>query len=83
MNGQLTRSTNDKILAGVCGGVAAFFGMDATLVRVIWAVLTLFTGFPIAIYLILWLVVPTDTNGSTGVDDIKRAFSGRPPSDLR
>lgn len=82
MNGQLTRSASDKILAGVCGGVGAFFGIDVTIVRIIWAVLTLFTGFPIAIYVILWLVVPV-AGGGTGVDDIRRAFGGRPPSDLR
>ena len=36
--GQLTRSETDKMIAGVAGGMAAYFGLDATLIRVLWAV---------------------------------------------
>lgn len=63
---KLTRSTN-KILAGVCGGIAEYFDADPTLVRVGYAVLTLFcAAFPgILLYIILMLVMPEksqDTN---------------------
>jgi phage shock protein PspC (stress-responsive transcriptional regulator) len=47
------------MIAGVCGGVAEFFGWSPTLVRVLWVLLTpttLFAGF--LIYLILWVVMP-------------------------
>lgn len=56
---RLTLSPHRKI-AGVCGGLAQYFGLDATLVRTCYLLLTLFTsGFPgVAIYLVLWLVMP-------------------------
>jgi phage shock protein C len=76
MNERLTRSSSDKFIAGVCGGVARSFGFDPTLTRVLWAVITLFTGIPIAIYIILWLAVPND-DGDTGFDDLKRAFGSK------
>lgn len=56
---KLYRSTTDKKIAGVCGGLAEYFNIDATIVRVIFVILLLPGGFPGLIpYLILWLVVP-------------------------
>lgn len=54
------RKSRDKKIAGVCGGVADYFGIDPTLVRVAWALLTILTvGFPgLLIYVILALVMP-------------------------
>ncbi len=59
------RSTN-KIVAGVCGGLAEYFNLDPTLIRVIYAALTLFTaGFPgVLLYIIMMLVMPQ----SDGID---------------
>lgn len=58
MNGkQLTRSQTDRMIAGVCGGLGAYFGFDPTLVRLIFVALTLLGGHGILIYLILWLVM--------------------------
>jgi len=56
---KLTRST-DKMLAGVCGGIAEYFEVDPTLIRVIYVVLTLFSAaFPgVLLYLILMLLMP-------------------------
>ena len=56
---KLTRSSN-KILAGVCGGIAEYFDVDPTLIRVIYAILAVFTtGFPgLLLYLILMLIMP-------------------------
>ena len=55
---KLTRS-NNKLLAGVCGGIAEYFDWDPTLVRVGYLFLTLFTVFSgVLIYPILWLVIP-------------------------
>ena len=58
-NKKLMRSSN-KILAGVCGGLAEYFNLDPTLVRVIYAALTLFTaGFPgVLLYIIMLLLMP-------------------------
>src|SRR5713101_7366004 len=41
---RLTRSTIDRTLAGVCGGLAEYFGVDSTVVRVVWAILTIVPG---------------------------------------
>lgn len=58
-NKKLTRSRSDKMLAGVCGGLAEYFGLDPSLVRIGYALLTIFTAFAgIPIYLIMWLIVP-------------------------
>lgn len=58
--GQLMRSKSNAVLAGVCGGLADWLGWDPTLVRLGYALLTIFSAaFPgIIIYLILWLVMP-------------------------
>ena len=56
---KLVRSANKKI-AGVCGGLADYFGMDATIVRIIYLLATIFTAFAgVLIYLILMLVMPS------------------------
>lgn len=57
---RLTRSRNDRMLAGVCGGVSEYLNMDPTLVRVLVAALAVFTGFfpVVVIYLIMMLVLP-------------------------
>ena len=56
---KLTRSAN-KMVAGVCGGLAEYFGLDATLVRVIYVALTIFSAaFPgIILYLIMMMLMP-------------------------
>ena len=48
----------DKKLCGVCAGVADYFGIDPTIVRVIWALLAFFYGTSILLYVIMALVVP-------------------------
>jgi phage shock protein PspC (stress-responsive transcriptional regulator) len=55
---RLQGSRNNRTLAGVCGGIADYYGWDPTLVRVAWIVLTLLGGSGILLYLILWLVMP-------------------------
>ena len=55
------RSRNDRMIAGVCGGAARYFGIDATLLRVILvlaAILGIGTGF--VLYLACWLLVPEE-----------------------
>ena len=57
MEKKLKRSAN-KMIAGVCGGLAEYLGMDATIVRIIYALLVLFGGVGILLYLILALLMP-------------------------
>lgn len=56
---RLTRSSTDKMIAGVCGGLATYFNVDPTLVRVA-AVVALFIGFPAVLlgYVVAWAIVP-------------------------
>jgi len=58
MEKRLQRSRTEKMLGGVCGGLAEYFNVDPTLVRVIWIAITLLAGVGILLYIILWLVVP-------------------------
>lgn len=55
---RLHRSRKEKIIAGVCGGLAEYFNIDPTIVRLIFALLLLAFGSTLIIYLIMWLVVP-------------------------
>ena len=59
MKKKLKRSTN-KAIAGVCAGIAEYFGLDVTLIRILYLLISIFSaGFPgLLIYLILWLVMP-------------------------
>ncbi|HVB35257.1 MAG TPA: PspC domain-containing protein [Patescibacteria group bacterium] len=57
---RVTRSILDKKVAGVCGGFAEYFGIDATILRIIWAFVTLATGLVpgVAAYLVAWFLMP-------------------------
>ena len=56
---RLYRSSTDKMIGGVCGGIAEYFTLDPTLVRIGYILLSLFTVFSgVIAYLILWIVVP-------------------------
>ena len=57
---KLYRSRHDKFLAGVCGGLGEFLGIDPTLVRLIFVLLAILAGHGILIYLIMWIIVPPE-----------------------
>lgn len=58
----LTRSRTNKMIAGVCGGLGNRFGMDATIVRILYVLASVLTvAFPgIIVYLILWVLIPEE-----------------------
>jgi phage shock protein C len=58
MANQLQRSRSDRIIGGVCGGLAEHFNMDPVLVRVILVIITLMGGAGLLLYLVLWAVLP-------------------------
>jgi phage shock protein PspC (stress-responsive transcriptional regulator) len=61
----LYRSSTNKKIAGVCGGLADYFNVDATIIRVIFVILLLPGGLPGLIpYLILWAVMPLRPAGT-------------------
>src|SRR3954466_9925168 len=57
---RLTRSSTDRVLGGVCGGLGSYLGVDPIIVRVVAVVLALFGGAGILFYLAAWLLVPSD-----------------------
>jgi phage shock protein C len=59
VNQRLVRSANDRMLGGVCGGLARYFGIDATIMRLIFVVAVL-SGISPLIYVILWIVMPME-----------------------
>ena len=55
---KLALSDDDKKIAGVCGGIAKYFGIDSTIVRIIAVVFTLAGGAGILLYIVGWILMP-------------------------
>lgn len=55
---KLYRSTTDKMVAGICGGIAEYFDIDSTIIRLIWILLFIGAGSGIIAYIICWIVIP-------------------------
>ena len=72
MEKQLTRLPDDKVIFGICSGLAKYLGWDKTIVRIIMVLLLIFTGFfPITLlYVIAYFIMPVDSS-SSNVDIIK------------
>ena len=79
---RLVRSTSNRIIGGVCGGVADYLNMDVTLVRILTVLISLFTGVPVILYIIALFVipegntVPTAPPPVTGASTYSDPFSG-------
>jgi phage shock protein C len=52
------RSANDKILGGVCGGIADYYNVDPVLVRLLWIAISFLWGLGILLYIIAWIIIP-------------------------
>jgi len=65
----LNRLRQGRVVAGVCAGLAAYFGIDATLVRLAFAVLTVFGGVGVLLYLCAWVIIPDETDGKSIADN--------------
>ena len=64
------RSDRDRMLAGVCGGLAQVFGLPTAVIRLAFVLGTLFSaGVAIVIYLVLWIVMPLELDDRTRDDD--------------
>lgn len=60
MNKKLYLSSTNKKIAGVCGGLAEYFGIDATIIRIIWFVMAFGCGTGLLLYFAFWLIVPRE-----------------------
>jgi len=61
---RLCRSRTEKMIAGVCGGIAEYLDVDPTIVRIVWVLVAFLAGTGILLYLILWVIMPLDAPAS-------------------
>lgn len=57
---RLRRSRSNRVIGGVCGGLAAYFGIDVVVVRLLMFLLIFFGGISLWVYIILWIVIPSE-----------------------
>ena len=57
---RLRRSRTNRSIAGICGGLAEYLGIDATLLRIVMLMLILFGGMSLWVYIIMWLLIPEE-----------------------
>lgn len=74
--GKLYRSRN-RVIAGVCAGVADYFGFDVKITRVMAVVLLLFSGFGGVMYIALWLLMPEKRNSDDYAGRLKTKINDR------
>lgn len=65
---RLYRKREGQIVAGVCAGLADYLGIDVTIVRLVFAALTIFGGAGVLLYVIAWAVVPEEGEKSSIVE---------------
>ena len=65
-NKRLFRDENNKVIGGVCGGLANYFGTDPVIIRVVFAIVALAFGTGLLAYIILWIAVPSSAAGIIG-----------------
>ncbi|MBC1356116.1 PspC domain-containing protein [Listeria welshimeri] len=58
---KLYKSSSQKMIAGVCGGFAEYFGIEVTIVRLVWVAASLFLGSGILLYIIAAIIIPKQT----------------------
>ncbi|MCC8029832.1 MAG: PspC domain-containing protein [Lachnospiraceae bacterium] len=60
MKKRLYKSDDNRVLCGVCGGVAEFLGIDPTIVRLVWAILIIFVGMGLWLYILAAIIIPRE-----------------------
>ena len=64
---KLYRSRKDKVIGGVCGGIAEYFDTDPVWVRLVTVLVVLMTGVGLLVYIIAWIIVPENPNQKVGM----------------
>lgn len=78
---KLHKSSKNKMVCGVCGGLAEYFKLDPTIVRLIFVLVTLFKGAGLLLYVIAAIVMPFDYNSDDKEDDISNLKSANVDSE--
>ena len=79
MEKKLYKSRKNKMISGVCGGIADYFGIDATVVRLVFAALAILKGAGVILYLLAWILIPSlpgselDSSSEDDIDNLKSA----------
>ncbi|MEU7836831.1 MULTISPECIES: PspC domain-containing protein [unclassified Nonomuraea] len=67
---QLRRTNNGRVIAGVCSGLGEYLGIDANLIRIGLAVVTLFGGLGVGVYAVGWLLMPDEDRNTSIAQDL-------------
>jgi phage shock protein PspC (stress-responsive transcriptional regulator) len=67
---KLVRTRNGRLVAGVASGIGAYFGIDANLVRLGFAVFAVFYGLGVLLYLVAWAIIPEEDEDKSIVEDL-------------
>ncbi len=67
----IRRSENNRVLGGVCGGLGEYFNIDPNIIRLIFILLTVFGGSGVLVYIILWIILPSESQIGSGKDHFK------------
>lgn len=70
MQKKLYRSETDIMVGGVCGGLAEYFNIDSTIIRLIFVLILLSGGSGILVYIVLWIVLPTQSSVDLPSDEV-------------
>ncbi len=83
-NKKLYRSTQNKVFCGVCGGLSDYFGIDVTIIRVVWALITVFTAFfgGIIGYVICAAIIPEGNGGSFEQKSAGEPYTAKPSDEF-
>ncbi len=66
---KIYRDTNNKMISGVCAGIAKYFDLDPTLIRILWVIITMFGGSGLIAYIICAIIIPEEPpHGAQEVD---------------
>jgi phage shock protein C len=72
MDKKLYKSSNDKVLAGVCGGIGEYFAVDSVIIRLLWVVFTLIGGAGLIAYIIAAIIIPSNPSYNSSENSYTR-----------
>lgn len=75
MERKLVRSSSDRVLGGVCGGLSQFLGIDSTIIRIFFIILAVAQGGGFFLYLVLWVLIPNE-NAAAAPGDFQSRMEG-------
>lgn len=70
---RLYRSSDNKVIAGVAGGLGEYLNIDPVVIRIIFVILTIFSGSGILLYLVMWIIMPDKKHLNTKTAEVMHA----------